>query len=98
MAMHWSYFKLEFLGEPEEDPEAHILQMIRWVDTHNFAAGQRVQRFPLTLAGESRLWNQFMHLFPGIWEELWEKFRTQFSKINNTREQLFYALRSFPFD
>ena len=29
-----------FSGKPEEDPEVHILRMIDWMDTHNFAVGQ----------------------------------------------------------
>ena len=55
MAMNWSYFKPELSVKPEEDPEAHILRMIYWMDTYNFAADQRAQRFPLTLAGKARL-------------------------------------------
>ena len=32
--------------------------------------GQRIQRFPLTIAGETRLWYQSIHPFQGNWEEL----------------------------
>ena len=65
------------------------------MDTHNFAEGQRVQRFPLTLAGEAKLWYQSIHSFQGKWEELQERFRTQFSKRGKTQEQLFHAWRTF---
>ena len=68
------------------------------MDTHNFAAGQRVQRFPLTLVGEARLGYQSIHPFQDNWKELQNRYRTQFSKIGNTREQLFNAWRSFYFD
>ena len=93
MAINWSYLKSEFLGKPEEDPEAHILRTIDWSDTHNFAPDQRVQRFPITLGGEARLWYQSIHPFQGNLDELQEttKFRIQFSKLGNTREQLFYV-------
>ena len=53
--MNQSYFKPEISGKPEEDTEAYILRMIDWMDTHNFAMGQRVQGFPLTLADEVQL-------------------------------------------
>ena len=54
--MKLSYFKPEFSGKQEEDPEAHLLRTLDWMDTHNIAADQKVRRFPLTLAGEARLW------------------------------------------
>ena len=54
MAMNWSYLKPEVSGKPEGDPEVHIHWLINWMDTHNFAPDQRVQRFPLILAGEAR--------------------------------------------
>ena len=63
-----------------------------------FAAGERVHKFALTLPGEARLWYQFIHPFQGNWEELQERFRTQFYKIANTREHLFHAWISFHFD
>ena len=65
MAMKWSYLEPDFSGEPKEDPEVHILRTINWMDTHNFVAGQIVQRFPLTLVGEARLWYQSIHLYQG---------------------------------
>ena len=69
--------------------------MIDWMDTHNFAVGQRLQRSPLML---TRLWYQSMHPFHGSWEELQERIRMQFSKIGNTQEQLFHSWRTFHFD
>ena len=42
MSMNWSNFKPEFSGKPEEDLEAHILRMIDWNDTDNFAADIRL--------------------------------------------------------
>ena len=97
MTMNWSYFKPEFSGQPEEDTETHIVRMIDWMETHNFAAGQRVQRFPLNPAGEARLWYWCIHLFQGIWEALEERFRTQFSKIGNTREQFISCMEILSF-
>ena len=98
MAMNQSYFKPELQVKPEKDLEAYILRTIDCMDTHNFAAGQTVQRFPLTLAGEARLWYQSIPPFQGNLEDLQERFRAQFSKISNAREQLFHAQRSFHFD
>ena len=88
MAMNLSYFKLEYSGKPDEDPEAQILRTIDWMDTHNFTPNQRIQRFPLTLTGEARLWYQSIHPFQGNLEDLQERLSTQFSKIGNTRKQL----------
>ena len=56
MAMNWSYFILEFSGKTEEAPEVHLLRTVDMMDMQNFAADQRVGRFPPTLAGEARLW------------------------------------------
>ena len=55
MAMNLLYYKAEVSGRPEEDPETHLLRIVDWMDTHNFAADQRVRKFALTLAGEARL-------------------------------------------
>ena len=67
MAMNWSYFKPEFSGKLEEDPEVHIHRMIDWVDTYNFASVQRVLRFSLTQAGQARLWYQLTYPIQGNW-------------------------------
>ena len=98
MAMNWSFFKPEFLGKQDEDPEAHVLRMIYWMYTHSFATGQRVQTFLLMQAGKARLWYQSIHTFQGTWKELWERFRMQFSKIGNTWGTFFHAYRTFDFD
>ena len=97
MAMNWYYFKAKFSGKPEEDPGAHILRIIDWMDTHNFVVVQRVRRFPLILTGRLG-YGVSVNPFQGNWEELQESFRTQFSKTGNAREQLFHAWRSFHFD
>ena len=67
------------------------------MDIHNLAADQRV-RFPLTLTCEASLWYQSKNPFQSNWKELQERFRTQFSKIGNTREILFYVWTSFHLD
>ena len=55
MAMNWLHFKAKFSGNPEEDPEPHILRTVDWMDTYDFAQGQRVQIFSLTLADRSQI-------------------------------------------
>ena len=54
--LNWSYFKPEFSGKPEEDAEAHLLWTSNWMNTHQFLEGIKVNRFCLTLTGETRLW------------------------------------------
>ena len=68
------------------------------METHNFPEGVKVQRFCLTLVEEARL--QYGSLRPIVndWPALQENFRKQYSKIGNTREQLFHAWRSFHYD
>ena len=43
--VNWSHFKPEFLGKPEEDTEAHLLQTNDWMNAHHFLEGIKVQRF-----------------------------------------------------
>ena len=56
-------------------------------------------------------WSHFKPEYPGkpeedaslepiamTWQELQNQFRRQYSKLGNTREQLFYAWRSFHYD
>ena len=57
-----------------------------------------VQRFCLMLTGEARLWYKSLRPMNVDWTELQNSFRQQYSKIGNTREQLFHARRSFHFD
>ena len=57
-----------------------------------------VQRFHLALTEEARLWYKSLRLINIDWLGLQDIFRQQYSKIGNTREQLFHAWRSFRFD
>ena len=68
------------------------------MDTHGFQDHIKVQRFCLTLTGEARLWYELLRLINVDWLGLQNTFRQQYSKIGNTREQLFHTWRSFHFD
>ena len=68
------------------------------MNAHHFIEGVKVQRFCLTLLGEARLWYHSLEPINVDWEGLQNLFRQQYSKIGNTREQLFHALKSFSFD
>ena len=96
--LNWSYFKPEFSRKPDEDAEAHLLHTNDWMNVHHFIDGVKVQRFCLTLLGEARLWHQSLEPINADWQELQNLFRQQYSKIGNTREQLFHAWRSFNLD
>ena len=97
--LNWSNFKPEFTGKPEEDAEAHLLHSNDWMETHCFEEGIRVQRFCLTLLGEVRLWYHSLEpLGNTTWAQLQNLFRLRYSKLGNTREQLFHVWRSFTFD
>ena len=96
--LNWSHFKPECTGKPDEDAEAHLLRTNYWMDTHKFSDQVKVQRFCLTLVGEARLWYEALRLIKVNWDDLQNIFRQQYSKIGNTREQLFHAWRSFHFD
>ena len=50
------------------------------------------------MVGEARLWYESLRLIKINWDGLQNMFRQQYSKIGNTREQLFHAWRSFHFD
>ena len=69
-----------------------------WRDTHGFLDQVKVKRFCLTLMGEARLWYESLRPINADWVSLQNLFRQQYSKIGNTREQLFHAWRSFHFD
>ena len=69
-----------------------------WMDTHRFQDYKKIQRFCLTLTGEARLWYESLRLINANWIGLQNSFRQQYSKIGNTREQLFHAWGSFHFD
>ena len=96
--LNWSHFKPEFSGKPDEDAEAHLLHTNDWMTTHYFLEGVKVQRFSLTMLGEAGLWYQSLGSINIDWQGLQNLFRQQYSKIGNTREQLFHAWRSFNFD
>ena len=96
--LNWSYFKPEFSGKPDEDAEADLLCTNDWMNAHHFIDGVKVQRFCLTLLGEARLWYQSLEPINVDWQGLQTLFRQQYSKIGNSREQIFHAWRSFSFD
>ena len=96
--LNWSYFKPEFSGKPNEDAEAHLLHINNWMNAHHSIEGVKVQRFCLTLLGEARLWYHPLEPINVDWHGLQNLFRQQYSKIGNTRDQLFHAWRSFSFD
>ena len=98
MPLNWSHFKPKFSGKPDEDAKAHLLRTNDWMDTHRFQDNDRVQRFCLTLTGEARLWYKSLRPINIDWLGLQNTFREQYSKIGNTREQLYHAWRSFHFD
>ena len=81
-----------------KDAEAYLLRTNNWMDTHRFQEDDKVQRFCLMLTGEARLWYESLRLINADWTELQNSFRQQYSKIDNTREQLFHAWRSFHFE
>ena len=96
--LNWSHFKPEFAGKPDNDAAAHLLRINDWMDTHAFQEGLKVQKFCLMLVGEARLLHESLRPIVLVWNGLQTQFRQQYSRIGNTREQLFQALRSFYFD
>ena len=90
--LNWSNFKPEFSGKLEEDIEAHLLRSNDWMNAHCFDEDTKVQRFCLTLLGEARLWYHSLEpLEDTTWAQLENLFRQRYSKLGNTREQLFHA-------
>ena len=71
--------------------EAHLLRMNDWMNTHDFPEDVKVQRFCLTLTGEARLWYASLEPIVMTLQELQNQFRQQYSKLVNTREQLFHV-------
>ena len=96
--LNWSHFKAKYAGTPDEDVEAHLHRTNDWKDTHKFLDQVKVQRFCLTLIGEARLWYESLRPINADWNDLQNMFRQQYSKIGNTRAQLFHEWRSFHFD
>ena len=68
------------------------------MDTHAFQEGVKVQGFCLTLVGEARIWCESLRPINVDWMGLQNQFRQQYSKIGDTREQLFHAWTSFHFN
>ena len=87
----WSKSEPEFSGKPDEDAEAHLLHTNDWMNAHHFVEVVRVQRFCLTLLGEARLWYHSLETINVNLQGLQNLFRQQYSKIGNTREQLFHT-------
>ena len=96
--LNWSHFKPKYSRKPDEDTEAHLLRTNDWMGIHGFLDHVKVQRFCLPLTGEARLWYESLRLIDIDWVGLQNMFRQQYSKIGNTREELFHAWRSFHFD
>ena len=93
-----SNFKPESSGKHDEDAEAYLLCTNDWMNAHHFVEGVKVQRFCLSLLGEARLWYHSLQPINIDWQGIQNLFRQQYSKIGNTREQLFHVWRSFSFD
>ena len=90
--------KPEFSGKPEEDAESHLVSTRDWMEAHNFPDKVKVRHFHLMLTGEARLWYESLAPLDNDWPALQNKFRWQYSKIDNTPEQMFHAWRTFKFD
>ena len=65
--------------------------------THKFPDQVKVQWFCFTLIGEARLGYELLRTINANWDGLQNMFRQQYSKIGNTKEQLFHAWRSLYF-
>ena len=98
LLLNWSHFKPKYSRKPDKDAKAHLLSTNNWMDTQRFQSNVEVQRFCLTLRVEVRLWYESLRPTNIDWLHLQNIFRQQYSKIGNTREQLFRAGRSFHFE
>ena len=85
------------VNQKKMQKQTYLGQMTGWTHT-TFRITLNVKRFCLTLVGEARLWYESLRLINEDCEELQCIFRQQYSRIGNTREQLFHAKRSFHFD
>ena len=66
------------------------------MNAHHFFEGVKIiHRFCLTPLGDSRLWYRSLEPTNVDWQGLQNLYRQQYSKIGNTREQLFHVWRSF---
>ena len=68
------------------------------MNLHSFDDDVKAQGFCLTILGEARLWYHPLEPIDVDWPEMQNLFRQRYSKVRNTLEQLFHALRSFNFD
>ena len=60
------------------------------MEAHHFEEDTKVQRLCLTLLGEARLWYQSLEpLEDTTWAQIQNLFRQRYSKLGNTRKQLF---------
>ena len=96
--LNWSHFKPEFSGKPDEDAEAHLLCMNDWMTAHHSVEGVKVQRFCFNTVRRSNIMVSFIRTNEHRLARVTKFIRQQYSKIGNTREQLFHAWKSFSFD
>ena len=68
------------------------------MQTHTFEENVKVDRFCLTLLGETRLWYESLNSDIIDWPALLNAFRQQYSKLGNIPEQYFHQWRTFYFD
>ena len=68
------------------------------MDEHTSISGRSQGSKICLILGEARLWYESLRPINVDWQGLQNQFRQQYSKIGNTREQLFHAWRSFHFD
>ena len=69
------------------------------MNANHFNDDVKVQRFCLTLLGETRLrFHSLVPLEDTTWPQLQNLFRQRYSKLGNTHKQLFHAWRSFTFN
>ena len=61
------------------------------MNIHHFLEGIKIQTFCLTLSEEARLWYESLTPIDVDCQGLQNLFRQQYSKIGNTREQLFHS-------
>ena len=88
--LNWSHFKPEYSRKPDKDTGAHLLRPNDLMDTHGFQDNVKMRcKHCLTLTGEDRLWYESLRLINIDWSGLQNIFRQQYSKIGNTRGQLF---------
>ena len=78
--------------------QKHIFLEPMMDETHVFPESVKVHRYCLTLVGEARLWYESFRPIAVDWNGQQDQFRQQYSKIGNTREQIFHAWRSFHHD